>query len=66
MTMDYLEFDGDSHESSEHWFGMTRSDGAPNSTLSVCFVKPIAKLEFEELSDEWHTLPMRYASNCIR
>ena len=23
MTMDYLEFDGDSHESSARWFGMT-------------------------------------------
>ena len=23
MTMGRLEFDGDSHESSAHWFGMT-------------------------------------------
>ena len=23
MTIDHLEFDGDSHESSAHWFGMT-------------------------------------------
>ena len=23
MTIDYLKFDGDSHESSAHWFGMT-------------------------------------------
>ena len=23
MTIGCLEFDGDSHESSEHWFGMT-------------------------------------------
>ena len=23
MTIDRLEFDGDSHESSAHWFGMT-------------------------------------------
>ena len=29
MTMDYLEFDGDSHESSAHWFGMTVLFDAP-------------------------------------
>ncbi len=29
MTIGCPEFDGDSHESSAHWFGMTRSDGAP-------------------------------------
>ena len=27
MTMDNLKFDGDSHESSAHWFGMTGFSG---------------------------------------
>ena len=29
------KFEGDSHESSAHWFGMTRSDDAPNSKFTA-------------------------------
>ena len=38
MTMDYLEFDGDSHESSEHWFGMTMLFDALASLCKFQFV----------------------------
>ena len=44
MTIDYPKFDGDSHESSAHWLGMTCSDGPPNSHLSVCWRKPAITL----------------------
>ena len=33
MTIDYPKFDGDSHESSAHWLGMTCSDGPVNSNF---------------------------------
>ena len=33
MTIGRLEFDGDSHESSAHWLGMTCSDDALNYNL---------------------------------
>ncbi|MDD7673531.1 MAG: hypothetical protein PUJ12_01910, partial [Oscillospiraceae bacterium] len=36
MTISCPEFDGDSHTRKENWFGMTRSDEAPNSNLSHC------------------------------
>ena len=38
--MGSLEFDGDSHTRKENWFGMTRSDGPPNSTLYSYWAKP--------------------------
>ena len=38
MTIDYLEFDGDSHESSAHWFGMTMLFDALASLCKYQFV----------------------------
>ena len=38
MTMGRLEFDGDSHESSAHWFGMTVLFGARTSLFKFQFV----------------------------
>ena len=35
MTMDSLEFDGDSHTRKADWFGMTRSDGTKNSNFTI-------------------------------
>ena len=39
MTLDRLEFGGDSHESSAHWFGMTCSDDASNSQFVSALTK---------------------------
>ena len=40
MTISCLEFDGDSHESSAHWFGMTVLFGARTSLFKFQFVAP--------------------------
>ena len=51
MTMDYLEFDGDSHTRKANWFGMTRSDDASNSNLSILIRSTIF--------DIFHIIPAR-------
>ena len=43
MTIDYLEFDGDSHESSAHWFGMTMLFDAPTSLYKFQFAVLLRK-----------------------
>ena len=37
MTKGFLEFDGDSHESSAHWFGMTMLFDAPTFLYKLQF-----------------------------
>ena len=49
MTIDRLEFGGDSHESSAHWFGMTRSDDASNSNFSARWVDAICFYIIEQV-----------------
>ena len=50
MTLSSLEFDGDSHESSAHWFGMTVLFDAllssANSNFPNCCVQPISTTFF--------------------
>ena len=40
MTMSCLEFDGDSHESSAHWFGMTVLFGTRTSLYKFTICVP--------------------------
>ena len=45
MTIGYLEFDGDSHESSAHWFGMTMLFEALASRYKYQFVSVLTKAD---------------------
>ena len=56
MTIDRLEFGGDSHESSAHWFGMTRSDDASNSQFVSVLTKDMV---WESLDSEVVSIAMR-------
>ena len=53
MTIDYLKFDGDSHESSAHWFGMTVLFDAllssTNSNFLLCIFHQKTFPAFEHL-----------------
>ena len=45
MTIGCLEFDGDSHESSEHWFGMTVLFGTRTSLYKFHFICLMCKTD---------------------
>ena len=45
MTIGCPEFDGDSHESSAHWFGMTVLFGARTSLFKFQFVSVLTKAD---------------------